>query len=48
MKEKLEVILYRHKEPELGLDCSKGFSLGIWLDGEEIASLEYSPNKEED
>ena len=39
--------LWRHKEPELALDLSKGFTMTFFCDMEELGSLVYEPDKEE-
>lgn len=47
---KIKIILYRHKESELGLDCSKGFTLSFFdtdNDDDELATLDYQPFDED-
>jgi len=44
----IKVILYRHKEPEIGLDCSKGFTLSFFEGEEEVATLTYEVEDKED
>lgn len=42
----MKIILYRHKQPETGLDVSKGFSISFFEDDEnEIAQLDFYPTE---
>ena len=36
----MKIILYRHKEPEGGLDVSKGFTIGFFEGNDEIATFD--------
>jgi len=51
-KNGMRAILYRNGEPELGLDVTKGFKIGFFLDNDplaEIAELNFEIfNEDED
>jgi len=39
----MKVILYRNKEPEMGLDISKGFKIGLFTNsGDELLEIDVS------
>lgn len=42
----LNIILHRHKEPELGLQCGRGFTIALWFDGKEVGEITYEPDEE--